>query len=1145
MSGEEVLHHRSWWRKIHKVLLITLAVIVVLVSLLIGGVVMYLHPGRLTPLVTDMASRYLLADVKASRVELSFWSTFPRVSVCIDSLTIDSRSLDGLTEEQRVALPEDSRRLLEINRFSGAINVSALSAGKVRLHNVVIDGPNVNLVRASDSIANYLIVPEDKDDKEKLTIPNITIDRFVVTGDSRLSYFSLPDSTDVKGRLVTTLSHDGNSQPVYSVELTGAGAGSIGSGLKLPEMPFGLNGRIGWSAENPYVVTAEDLTVSVDRLAVVLDTQMEFAGDTLNVRNLKLRTKDLKMADVIGMIPEEYRGELSRIASDLSFEVKAELTEPYRPGIDSIPSAKIDIIADGALDYDRLRLRNIKADLTVDINGQEPDMSVIDVRRLLLVTRAVGCEVNGTVTYPFTDPVVRGRFKGGIDLALLPKRLTDKIKVDMSGLVTGDASFGFRISDLVNSGFHHVKIDGDMRLKDMMVHKHDNKLTAFATATTLKFGTSSSLSLPVGTVDSLLVVSVLSDTMSFRFDHNRTYLTATGVKAGIGMKNISTSSDSTMVNPIGGRISVARAVLHSHHDSITVRIRDISSLATIKRYMGHAQIPELSVSLDAPAIRYTDPVNRATLNHSHIDFGLHLRVRDSSAVARRQARRDSIRTSRAGMNTDSLRLARQAQRRDRLQRDSAMIADGGALYLDVDKSFVRWLNRHEAAGRINASRGRIMSRYFPVGCRLNGLGLRMSTDSVCLDSMHLKSGSTTMTVSGKISNITRAIGSVRSPLQARFKVIADTIDINGLAEGVFAGSDFSRQRHLHRNITDDEDDDAVASSMRKEAKDAPRRALIVPSNLDGEFQIEATNVLYSDIWFQRLSGMVGIRDGAVNLDRLAAYTPIGSMDLTALYSAPRIDSLRFAAGIVIRRLQLHRFLRLMPQIDSLMPLLRDVDGTITADLAMSSELDSLLDLKFHTLEAVMRLEGDSLSLNDTETFRNIAKWLMFKHKNRFVVDHMDVALMVRDSRLDLFPFVFDIDRYRIGVSGSNDLKFNLDYHIAVLKSPLPFRFGINIKGRPGHLRFSLGRAHFNEYKAYSQRELTDTTRINLIREIEQVFRFGVSEGKRNLRLERLQRPDAAEFEVPDTISPTDSLLFIEAGVLPPSPAFRDSTTLQP
>ena len=147
--------------------------------------------------------------------------------------------------------------------------------------------------------------------------------------------------------------------------------------------------------------------------------------------------------------------------------------------------------------------------------------------------------------------------------------------------------------------------------------------------------------------------------------------------------------------------------------------------------------------------------------------------------------------------------------------------------------------------------------------------------------------------------------------------------------------------------------------------------------------------------------------------------------------------------------------------------------------------------------------------------------------------------MVRDSRLDLFPFVFDLDRYRLGVSGGNSLDLDLDYHVAVLKSPLPFKFGINIKGKPGDLKIRLGKARFNEYAVSSSRQLTDTTRINLIHKIQEVFKFGVSSGKHTKLMMEAPRPNKAEFSVSDTLTHADSVIFIQGGAIegPKEPPF--------
>lgn len=44
----------------------------------------------------------------------------------------------------------------------------------------------------------------------------------------------------------------------------------------------------------------------------------------------------------------------------------------------------------------------------------------------------------------------------------------------------------------------------------------------------------------------------------------------------------------------------------------------------------------------------------------------------------------------------------------------------------------------------------------------------------------------------------------------------------------------------------------------------------------------------------------------------------------------------------------------------------------------------------------------------------LSKWLFFKNKKRNMIDHMDVEVVVENSAIEIFPFMFDIDRYRLG-----------------------------------------------------------------------------------------------------------------------------------
>lgn len=108
---------------------------------------------------------------------------------------------------------------------------------------------------------------------------------------------------------------------------------------------------------------------------------------------------------------------------------------------------------------------------------------------------------------------------------------------------------------------------------------------------------------------------------------------------------------------------------------------------------------------------------------------------------------------------------------------------------------------------------------------------------------------------------------------------------------------------------------------------------------------------------------------------------------------------------------------------------------------------------------------------------------------------------------------------------------NLDYHISVLKSPLPFKFGINIKGTADDMKIRLGGAGSKKNMVGQRVTIADTTRINLIREIDKVFRRGADAAR--LSPLDLRRPvsEASVQAAADTISAADSAVFIREGLI--------------
>ncbi len=1137
---------RRWLNR----LLIIFAILAVVIVAVIGVTVSYLSPSRLTPLVTRMASDYLDAEVRASRVELFFYKSFPKVSVEVDSLSIVSRSLDSLPDSLASRLPKDYPLLLSVRSLRGGINIAALTTGKIELLDVEINSPRINLVKADSLRANYLIFPES-DNKEESTIPDLSINRFAITGGAKVDYFSLPDTINAAVNISTSLNHDADNR-CYTLALEGDAGGLLTPAFRLPLTTFGLNGRIGWSPDDPYSLSLNDMKLRVDQLDIDFSTDMEFA-DSFTVKTLEVAGRKWPVMALLPFMPEDVAAEMRKVDTDLTLSFSASLAGPYQVGDSLLPSAALLLSTEGYLNYQNAKLNKLESEIAVDFNGANPDLSVVKVDRLHIAGPATALDITAEVTSPVSDPLIEGKIKGSTQLHKLPKILTDRIKFHFKGLFTADADYKLRVSDFTGDRFHKIKVNGSASLINFEGHTTTRSIEVYARKAKMKFGSNASFAIgDSAQIDSMLAAHVTVDTAAAFVNGGELVFTGRNIRVGAMTKNISTSRDTTIINPLGGRVKADMLKLHVVNDSIYLTLFKSTTLASLQRYKNHARHPLISLAFNTSSLRFTNPLSRVGLINPHIRFSFHPK-RKPKMNHRLENIFDSLTVAYPKLRPDSIylmaRKEMRAQNRLRPHRKAVVTESNGTsdLNLQLNSRLSAWLRWLDAHGSLSARAGHMMSAMFPLPARVRNISLNFTTDSVNIDTLSLRLGQTDLKISGNVTNIERALTTNRAPVRAKFVVFSDTVNINQLAKAAFTGSAYmARRDSLSRlklpQLSDSQSDSAAINTLSRHADKAGTLAFVVPGNLEAEIYIRANNALYSDIWVQQLQGNIGVLDGAVNLDRLGAYTPIGSFDLTALYSAPDLENIDFAIGLVVRKLQLRKLLNLMPQIDSLMPMLNSVSGIVTAELAATSSLDSVLNFKSHTLRAMLKLTGDSLVLLDNETFRTIGKWLMFKHKDQNMIDHMNVELQVADNMLHLFPFVFDFDRYRIGVAGSNDMAFNLNYHIAVLKSPIPFKFGVYIKGRPGHLRFSLGKAKFNEKQAVTQRNLTDTLRINLIDEIERVFKFGVTSGELNARLQSLTKPVDTEFEIADTLTRADSLFFINNGILPPTDTIPATTS---
>ena len=184
---------------------------------------------------------------------------------------------------------------------------------------------------------------------------------------------------------------------------------------------------------------------------------------------------------------------------------------------------------------------------------------------------------------------------------------------------------------------------------------------------------------------------------------------------------------------------------------------------------------------------------------------------------------------------------------------------------------------------------------------------------------------------------------------------------------------------------------------------------------------------------------------------------------------------------------------MMPQLDTLVPMMRSLKGNVDVYLAAESGLDSTMRLTLPTLRSGIHIEGRNLTLLDGETFTEIAKMLKFKNKKRNLIDSVAVNLSIEDGVMEVFPFVLTMDRYMLAAGGTQRLDSSFDYHISLLESPILFKVGIDIKGdTDGNMKYKLTKAKYKDLTKAARRSDIDSTaleiRLNILESIAKSFR---------------------------------------------------------
>ncbi len=268
---------------------------------------------------------------------------------------------------------------------------------------------------------------------------------------------------------------------------------------------------------------------------------------------------------------------------------------------------------------------------------------------------------------------------------------------------------------------------------------------------------------------------------------------------------------------------------------------------------------------------------------------------------------------------------------------------------------------------------------------------------------------------------------------------------------------------------------------------------MVPQGIDVMLRANVEQATMGSDTATNIIGNVRVSDGLLVMDELTFTTPAADMQLTAMYRTPRKNHLYLGLDYHMLDVEISRLLEMIPDIDTLMPMLRSFEGSGEFHIAVETYLDSLYNIKKSTLRGASSIRGEDLVLMDGETFSEISKSLRFRNRDENRVDSLSSEFTIFREEIDVYPFLMVMDRYKAIIGGRHNFDLSFDYHITVVESPLPFRLGIDINGTVEELKYRMASPRYSELYRPVSRRAVESRQLELRRMIREALLQNVRE----------------------------------------------------
>ncbi len=983
-----------------KIACISLASLVGLVLIVVGVLVWVVFtPSRLTPIVRGVADKMIKCEHAIGEVELTFFSTFPQFGLAVDSVWLVN-AMEGASCDT----------LLRADCLRAEVNLRKLWQDKsIELNDLLLEGVEVCLYTDSVGRSNFDVfvtdsVPEEADTAAfSLPFKGVSLEQIALRK-AKISY--VDEQNDVEAELV-----DGEvalnvkwqddvvkgsvNLNVPSVTATMGGLTYVDDVALVCDVPFEAH-------LDSVRLELQKASLAVNQFGVSVDGRVSMPANGDIETDVQAEFSQWDIQEVLRLVPDSFAYLLNDVQVDsgivsVSAAVKGTLNDSVYP----VVSARVQL-ENGGFAYSALPtpLCDVNVDVAAYVNLNDSLDSYADVHQLHARLNNTAVEVSGRVERLLADVEGDVEMHADVRLSDVLSFLPEDLPVKLAGKCSGDMKAHFVLEELLEGMYDGLRVEADLTTKELVADYENwhvaspqgkvrlqlpnveaEKKCGFA-----RVGVELSEmqlcdgdSVDVEGEDMAMVVS-LSNPLEGDWLHAGCELTSTSLSAQYGTIN----GDLRGAN-VSGTLSLNKK------DSTEVpQVQAQISLASMSGGMDSMQ-----VSLEGPSVSGTMRPSLKNSKEPVISLAY-------SGGALSFAMGESVRVV-----TDSLSLSAQTRHRS-----------------GEENMLLEWNPRVN----VHLKEGLVKLAGFKEDISIPTIQFDYSNRDFAIQDSRIRLGNSDFQLKGDIKDIHKFV-SGQGLLTGELDFVSHTTDVNQLMDLVSGlGS------------TAEDLGDSTVTEVSTSEESMP---FIVPKGVDLILHTSIERALVGEQVATNLGGNLYVKDGVLILEEMGFICDAARLQLTAMYKSPRPNHLYVGLDYHMTDIQIEELIKMIPQVDSVLPMLSSFRGKGEFHLAAETNLTRNYDVKWSTLRGAASIEGKDLVLLDGETFTQISKLMLFKKKTENKIDSISAEATVFRNEVDIFPFMVSMDKYKVALGGRHNLDMTFNYHLSLLS---PLRIGVDVSG---------------------------------------------------------------------------------------------------